>query len=616
MLKRSPLLSITAQLVSRLSGLISPGLTALLATITPSIVLSNGAPHAFHTQHYEAETALLESGASAESTYFPYVGSGYVTLQAGAAITWEMIKAPKDGDYTLLIKYANAAGQELPCSVAVNGEPAGLVAFKPVFEDWRHYWNARLTVALKAGMNTISLRPQTDQGGPHIDNIAVSGTGTAAPTGESIDVRSLGARGDGEHNDTAAIQAAIDACPPGGSVVLKDGVFMSGHLRLKSNMTFWIDTSARLKAIQDPGLFPDTIPPTTNFNSTDELGKSFLYSEGADHLTITGGGTIDGNGICDIWDRSKDETERPVPVYLAQGRFLKLTNVDIIDGAMWNVVPLECDDVIVDGLNIKSTWGMNKDGVDPCDSHRVTVTNCTLTVEDDALCPKSGHPRGAEDILYRNITVNATIAGLIKLGTTSYGHFKNIVFEDIALLGTVARKSANVAINLSTVDGAEIENITIRRANISTAATGIFIMHGAGTRGRTPSGSPRKPGEFVRNILIEDVDIRNCHEPFGNFITGTQIDDTTHYVSDVVLRNVRIEAMGGLDTIPGDPREYNGEYPNYNWCRGNLPAWGFYIRNAKNIRFENCNSQIDQADARPEFKLVNTTNVCTGEATE
>lgn len=567
----------------------------------------------FTTTHYEAESSTSQAGCSVENRNFPYVGFGYLVINSDQAfVEWNTITVPSAGQYTLIVKYANSSGRNCPCEVKVNTTAVGVLPFKPVYKNIRHYWNDRITVNLKKGTNTIRLTSTTKTEGLHFDNIAVSSGAFSTAPGKIFDVKAYGAKGDGLSDDTKAIQASIDACSSGGSVVLKNGIYMSGTIHLKSDMTFWIDKTSTLRAIQDTSLFPDTDPPTNNMNVTSDLGQSFVHSEGANNLTITGGGTVDGNGECEIWGIKKEEAVRPMPIYLTQGKNIKIMNIDVIRGAMWTIVPLECDDVVIDGININSTYGMNKDGIDPCDCHRVLIANCTLTVEDDALCPKSGSLKGCEDITYRNITVNKTLCGMIKLGTKTYGHFKNIIFEDIALLGYEGHKKTNVGINISTVDGADIENIIVRRVNMERAATAIFIMHGAGKKSRNPAGEPDKPGRFVKNILIEDVDARECHDSFGNFITGMKDKSGKVYkVTNVILKNVKVQCKGGVTKRKQfrTPQEYSGQYPNYNWCRSNLPAWGYYIRHAENIQFINCTETLVREDIRPKIVLKNAKNV-------
>ncbi len=50
-------------------------------------------------------------------------------------------------------------------------------------------------------------------------------------------IRDFGARGDGQTDDTAAIQAAIDACEPGGVVFVPSGVFPCADVRVKPHIT-------------------------------------------------------------------------------------------------------------------------------------------------------------------------------------------------------------------------------------------------------------------------------------------------------------------------------------------------------------------------------------------
>ena len=62
----------------------------------------------------------------------------------------------------------------------------------------------------------------------------------------ALDVRSFGAKGDGQTLDTRAIQAAIDSASAcgGETVVLTPGKYLSGTLVLKSNVTLHIERGA------------------------------------------------------------------------------------------------------------------------------------------------------------------------------------------------------------------------------------------------------------------------------------------------------------------------------------------------------------------------------------
>jgi polygalacturonase len=85
-----------------------------------------------------------------------------------------------------------------------------------------------------------------DAASSYVDDVRVYELGAfiGPPPPPVIDVKTLGAKGDGITRDTAALQQAIDSVPSGGSVYLHDGTFVTGTLRLKSNLKLYIDPTA------------------------------------------------------------------------------------------------------------------------------------------------------------------------------------------------------------------------------------------------------------------------------------------------------------------------------------------------------------------------------------
>jgi hypothetical protein len=74
--------------------------------------------------------------------------------------------------------------------------------------------------------------------------IAYAATATPSPDGPPsnaantmFDVRQFGAKGDGQSDDTKAIQAAIDAGIHGGAVFLPPGVYLSSELHLRPHVS-------------------------------------------------------------------------------------------------------------------------------------------------------------------------------------------------------------------------------------------------------------------------------------------------------------------------------------------------------------------------------------------
>ena len=105
-----------------------------------------------------------------------------------------------------------------------------------------------------------------------------------------IDVRSMGARGDGTHDDTAAFQAAIDALPPaGGTVQVPAGTYRIDavqSVRLRDHMHLDMAPSAKLVAIPN-GERRAYVLQVTKVADV-EISGGTIVGDRAGHLVATG----------------------------------------------------------------------------------------------------------------------------------------------------------------------------------------------------------------------------------------------------------------------------------------------------------------------------------------
>ena len=558
---------------------------------------------AFSTAYFEAEHFTSQTGGNKASTeYFPYIGDGYLEMgRQGATVTWNNITVPKAGKYTLILKYANNTQQNLPCDLKVNGALIKNIPFGPFKKNWEvpwpaateynsetvgwaKYWNARVIVDLKAGANTLELMVSSAEGGPHIDNIGVS-TAVSEPPAPVIYVKDHGAVADGSTDNTQAIASAIAACPAGGSVVFGEGIYMTGSITLKANMTLWVSENAVIRAIPDNDKIQTY--PEGAFQG-GYITKYFLFGNQVDNLTITGGGTIDLNTTERLPGRAN--TLRPSILGWVNSTNVTVTNVDLIHGDFWAFVPQKSDHVIIDGINV---FNINKDGIAPIDCHDISITNCVISSGDDAMVPKSyDASRGFNNLVVKNLTINFTKWKGIKYGGSTKGNFTNCIFEDIAMVHT------HSGLALYAMSGCKVTNIRFNRIKMNNVQTPFFIIRDAAESTSTPG---------MQDIYISNIEVRNVYGQEGSSIQGTERNGTVYPVKNIYLSNVSVKDFrGGVNEVPVTPPEFPGGYAETT-VFGNFPAWAYYIRHADNVVFKNVTHSVSPEDVREAIVLEDVT---------
>jgi polygalacturonase len=447
---------------------------------------------------------------------------------------------------------------------------------------------------------------------------AAAGDGSAPPASDAstqpaldggrppqCDPLQYGAKGDGTTKDTAALQAAIDACAGrGGTVRLHDGTYSSGMLRLRSSLVLHIDATATLRGTQDDADYPSISPPTTN-TQLRNCRKSLLYAESVQNLRLEGSGTIDGNGNTPKWigpSTVHPEYTRPMVFFAAVGDHITIQDVTIRNAAMWALVNMEVDDLTIDHVTIDSLLSGNRDGMDVVDCHHVTIQNSTISSEDDSICFKSGVRRGVDDVTVKNChVVKSVVANALKLGTASYGSFTNVTFDTVTI--DAADKAAMA---VESVDGADVSSIVFRNITFQNVGSPVFIL--LGDRGQTPANDVHKVGT-VDGILFSSVMGQNMRYHWASPISGATLPDgSTHRLQNVTFDNVRITNKGGMTSVPPDPPEYAGQYPDPNlW--GDMPAFGYFVRHADGVTFTNSAPGVSPGDARKGIELRDAANV-------
>lgn len=419
--------------------------------------------------------------------------------------------------------------------------------------------------------------------------------------GRLFDAKELGVAADGTTVVTEELQRLIDSAGESGGVVyLKDGVYLSGMLELKKDVTLYIEEDAVLKGVLDLDAYPVRVSTRhPNWNTMVQgPQKSLIYADSQENIRIMGGGTIDGSG--DFPGEYGSESQRVSLILLVGCPNTVLCDLYIKDAGMWTVPLVECDDLYIHDLNLYSTWYPNRDGIDICDCYNVLIENCNIQADDDAVCFKSGNECGCDNVLVRNTCIISTMANGIKFGTYSYGGFTNCICEDC-----IIKDTRTCAISIQSVDGGRIQNLHFRRIIIQNVESVFFII--IADKGRTPDWGTHRIGT-IEDIYFDSIDAENVRRAYGSYLGGYEKGGEVYRIQGIYFDRVRVIFKGGITDIPQAPPEFENQYPESN-CFGILPASAFFIRHADTVIFRKCEFQIALPDERPLIDAVDSEHV-------
>jgi len=414
-----------------------------------------------------------------------------------------------------------------------------------------------------------------------------------------------GAVNDTTKLSTAALQKAIDACSAagGGRVVVPTGNYKIGTIILKSNVHMHQEQGATLYGSTD---LKDYLPMKTDYVSlrTQTETIQLIFADKATNVVIDGFGTIDGRGRSFKKLSWNDEgITRPHLLRFIQSSDITLRDITLKNSGCWMQHYLACDRVKIDGIKVFNRNNYNNDALDLDGCHEVVVSNMFADSDDDAITLKSTSPRLCENIRIADCVVSSH-CNAIKLGTETNGGFRNINISGIVVKPSYDQKEkffgqwiGSSAISLEIVDGGVLENVNVSDITIEGTESPIFVRLANRARGYKEGVPVTKVGK-INGIHLSNIQIRNAGS-MGCSITGIP----GHEVENVWLNNITIHHKGGVTAADmakineSIKDEKEKEYPEATMW-GNLPAKGFFVRHARNIKFNNIEVITEQPDAR------------------
>lgn len=380
------------------------------------------------------------------------------------------------------------------------------------------------------------------------------------------------------------IQKAIDsaAAAGGGTVYVTAGRLVIGTVRLRSNVSLWLDNGAVLAMDPNPAAFdaPEILGYDPHADrSTAYFHNGMIVGDGLENVAIYGQGTIDGN---------RERGGGPKPISLKRCRNVAIHGITIRNAPNYNISLLGCEHVEIDGVTIRNGFS---DGIDPDCCKFVRISNCFVESVDDAIClkasPSLGERVSTEHVTIANCVLR-TASIHVKCGTESYGDFRNVAISNCAFVGGMGDRHGNPGLALYSVDGGNLDGVTV--SNLTMQNVGVPIALRLGARGRGQE-SPR-PGT-LRNVQIANIVATGARRP--SVICGIP----AAAIDGVGLSDIRVtmaQAEAGPESLASVPEKI-ADYPDPTMF-GPLPAAGLYIRHAADLEIRNCHFQAANEEQR------------------
>lgn len=459
---------------------------------------------------------------------------------------------------------------------------------------------------------------------------------------DTLDIRNYGAKPDGQTLNTSAIQQAIDIANEkgGGTVLIPTGLWLTGPIKLKSNINLHLSAGALLQFSDNKTDFP--VVETTWEGNIAYRCQAPIWGVGLENVAITGKGAIDGAGQVwkqvkkskltesqwntlvqsggvlndkkDTWypsEQSKYGNEnmewtnkkvagktkadyeairdflRPNMISLVNCQNVLIEGVILQNSPAWTLHPLLCSHVTIRNVTIKNPWfGQNNDALDLESCKNGIVEGCLFDTGDDAICVKSGRDeegrkRGkpTENFIIRNNTVFHGHGGFV-IGSEMSGGVRNIFVTNCNFLGT------DIGLRFKTARGrgGVVEKIYISNINMNNI-----------------------PGEsvlFDMYYMAKDPVPLNGEKEELPSIETKPLDETTPSFKDFYIENITCKSAETAIILRGLPEmNIEGVHIKNSHFTSNK---GILCIEAKNCSFENVGLFTNKNEA---IQIQNSKNI-------
>lgn len=369
----------------------------------------------------------------------------------------------------------------------------------------------------------------------------------------TINVKDLGAAGDGVSDDTAFIQAAIMACPEKSRVLIPEGKYKITSIFLKSGLNLEIAKGAQLLAQTDRKRFVRFPGMIESYDEQDEynLGTwegnplpmfaGIITGIGVSDVKLYGEGIVDGCASRDNWWNNPKVMVgafRPRMLFLNRCGRVQVQGLTFRNSPAWVIHPYFSNELMFTNLEIRNPQDSpNTDGLDPESCHDVEILGVHFSLGDDCIAVKSGKVYMGKK--YKTPSRNI--------------HICHCLMED-----------GHGAVTAGSEIGAGVQNMVVEKCRFSHTDRGLRI--------KTRRG--RGEDSILDDIIFREIEMDHVMTPFtANAFYFCDPDGRTEYVQS-------------RESYPVDER---------------TPAMKHFV--FENIHAQNCHVAAAYFEGLPEQKI-------------
>jgi len=379
-------------------------------------------------------------------------------------------------------------------------------------------------------------------------------------------IENFGAAGDGITDNTKSFNYAINTCSGsgGGKIIFSKGTFLTGPIKLKSNIQLHIKKDCSIIFNND---FNDYLPVVfTRWEGVECFNYSpLIYAVNCENIAITGQGKLLGNGVKwwpwkklqgdaakRLYDSESDgilvenriygtekDALRPSFIQTINCKNILIEGVTVSNGPFWTIHPVYCKNFIARNVNVL-TEGPNTDGLNPDSCENVLIENCSFETGDDCIAIDSGMNedgwrvnRSCKNILIRNCIMKKGNGGVV-IGSMTSGGIKNVYIENCIFDGL----KRGIRLKSMLGRGGYVENINYSNITIkNTRDQAIVIdLHYALSTVQPKSKTPPR----FKNINIKNITGDNAD-------TAVQINGICEQLMEnISFENINVKAKKGF----------------------------------------------------------------------